>query len=73
MSSFSSQQNVVDDVIGESGALKALQQRIGYQFVDIRTAGGGDDTSIVCERARESRSNERLEHLGDAVLGTGDD
>jgi ribonuclease-3 len=52
-----------------SGALKQLQENIGYNFNDIDLlVEAMTQASYVNEHAN-SRSNERLEHLGDAVLG----
>lgn len=66
-SSFSSQQNA--STTSSANALKALQQRIGYQFVNPELlVEAMTQASYVNEHAN-ARSNERLEHLGDAVLG----
>jgi ribonuclease-3 len=64
----------VESVLGEADRLRELQSTLGYLFSDLglllqaltHTSFGHEHLQV---RPRSSRDNERLEFLGDAILG----
>ncbi|MGD9793198.1 MAG: ribonuclease III [Acidimicrobiia bacterium] len=59
----------MDDRPDHEAGLTALEQRLGYSFADPALLGRAVQHRSWCAEHPGSLSNERLEFLGDAVLG----